>query len=63
MLCFMQPELNGGDIIFQHTSTTPGVRRPNSTGKSKSSSSTLIPSQDSNCSRAAGVANLKTQLF
>ena len=31
----LQPELNGGDMLFQQTSTLPGERRPNSTGKSR----------------------------
>ena len=40
----LQPELNGGDTIFQLTSTIPGVRRPNSNGKSRIGSSTLTSS-------------------
>ena len=39
-----QPELNGGDALFQQTSTIPGVRMPNSTGKSRVGSSTLTSS-------------------
>ena len=41
----LQPGLNGGDTLFQLTSTIPGVRRPNSTGKSRIGSSTLTPSE------------------
>ena len=41
----LQPELNGGDTLFQQTSTIPGVRRPNSTGKSRIGSSTLTSSE------------------
>ena len=37
----LQPEMNGGDALFQQTSTIPGFRRPNSTGKSRIDSSTL----------------------
>ena len=33
------------DTLFQLTSIIPGVRRPNSAGKSRSGSSTLIPSE------------------
>ena len=39
----LQPELNGGDI-FQQTSTIPGVKWPNYTGKSRIGSSTLTSS-------------------
>ena len=41
----LQPELNEVDTLFQQTSTITGVRRPNSTGKSRSGISTLIPSE------------------
>ena len=37
----LQPELNGGGTLFQQTSTISGVRRPNSTSKSRIGSSTL----------------------
>ena len=37
----LQTELNGGDTLFQLTSTIPEIRRPNSTGKSRIGSSTL----------------------
>ena len=40
----LQPEFNGGDTLFQVTSTILGVRRPNSTGKSRIGSSTLTSS-------------------
>ena len=40
----LQPGLNGSDTLFQPTSTIPGVRRPNSTGRSKIGSSTLTSS-------------------
>ena len=36
----LQPELNGGDMVFQETSTIPGVRRPKSTSKFRIGSST-----------------------
>ena len=32
-------------MLFQQTSTIPGVRRPNSVSKSRSGSSTLTPSE------------------
>ena len=36
----LEPELNGGgDMLAQLTSTIPGVRRSNSTGKSRVGSS------------------------
>ena len=35
----LQPELNGGDMLVKLTSTIPGVRRPNSTDKSRVGSS------------------------
>ena len=41
----LQSELNGGDMLFQLSSTIPGVRRPNSADKSRSGSSTFIPSK------------------
>ena len=41
----LQPELNGGDMLFQRTSTISGVMRPNFADKSRSGSSTLIPSK------------------
>ena len=41
----LQPELNGGDTLFQQTSTIPGVRKPNSTYKSRIGSSTLTSSE------------------
>ena len=41
----MQPELNVGDTIFRQTSTIPGVRRLNSSGKSRISSSILTSSE------------------
>ena len=41
----MQPELNGGDTLFQQTSIISGVWRPNSTGKSKIGSSISTPSE------------------
>ena len=41
----LQPEINGGDMLLQQTSTIAGVRRPNTTGKSRISSSTLTSSE------------------
>ena len=41
----MQQELNEGDTFLQQTLTIPGVRRPDSTSKSRTGSSTLIPSE------------------
>ena len=41
----LQPEFNGGDMLFQLTSTFPGFRRPNSTGKFRIGSSTLTSSE------------------
>ena len=41
----LQPELNGSDPLFQQTSTIPGVRRHNSTRKSRIGSSTLTSSE------------------
>ena len=41
----MQPEVNGGDMLFKQTSTIPWVRRPNFTGKSRIGSSTLTSSE------------------
>ena len=41
----LQPALNGGDTLFQQTSTIPGVRMPNSTSKSRIGSSTLTSSE------------------
>ena len=32
-------------MLFQQTSRIPGVKKPNSAGKSRSGSSTLIPSE------------------
>ena len=37
----LQPEFNRGDTLFQLTSTIPGVRRPNSTSKSRRGNSKL----------------------
>ena len=41
----LQLELNGGDTLFQQTSTIPGVKRPSSAGKFRNGSSTLILSK------------------
>ena len=41
----LQPELNGGDMLFQQTSTIPRVRMHNSTHKSRIGSSTLTSSE------------------
>ena len=41
----LQPELKGGDMLFQQTSTIPGVRRHNFTGKSRIGSSTLTSNE------------------
>ena len=41
----LQLEMNGGDTLLQQTSTIPGVRRPNTTGKSRFGSSTLTSSE------------------
>ena len=41
----LQLELNGGDTLIQLTSTIPGIRMPNSTGKSRIGSSTLTSSK------------------
>ena len=41
----LQPELNGGDTLFQQTSIIFGVRRHNFTSKSRIGSSTLISSK------------------
>ena len=54
----MQPEFNGGDTLFQLTSTIPGVRRHNSAGKSRIGSSTLTSSEIAT-EKSCGVGNLK----
>ena len=41
----MQPELNGGDTLYQQASTNHGVIMPNSTGKFRIGSSTLTSSE------------------
>ena len=41
----LQPELNGGDKLFQLTSTIPGGRRHNSASKSRIGSSILTSSE------------------
>ena len=41
----LHPGLNGSDTLFQLISTIPGVRRPNSTSKSRIGSSTLTSSE------------------
>ena len=45
-------------MLFQLTSTIPGVRRTDSTGKSRVGSSTLTSSEITT-ERVAGVGNLK----
>ena len=37
----LQPELNGSDMLFELTSTIPGVRRRKFTSKSRIGNSTL----------------------
>ena len=44
----MQPELNGGDMLFQQTSIISGVWRPNSISKSRIGSSTLTSTEIAN---------------
>ena len=41
----LQQELNVSDTLLQQTSTIPGVRRQDSDGKSRSGSSTSMPSK------------------
>ena len=41
----MQQKLNESDTLLQQTSIVSGIRRPNSAGKFRSGSSTLIPSE------------------
>ena len=42
----LQPELNGGDMLFQHTSLIFGVWRPNSTCNSSTLISSIITTEN-----------------